>query len=88
MYGTRSFLKSLCNHLIRFGEIRLVGLGVALRIRKFPVYTPMGVLMDLSTKPCYEVRRDLRVKKRQQLEWLRDRLQIPFLILSEFNRIN
>ena len=43
-------------------ESGLVGWGVTIRVRKFPVQTKLGAQLGLGTQPCYEIHSDFRVE--------------------------
>ena len=64
------FLKYICAFIIvawvcslkNIWESGLLGLGVTIRVRGFPVQTPLGNRLGLGTQPCYEAPADFRVK--------------------------
>ena len=68
---TKVGIKRLCvmvlnkQKRIQFNKVEesgLVGLGIVIRIGRFPVQTPLGTRPGLGTQPRYEAPGDLRVE--------------------------
>ena len=39
-----------------------MGYSIVVRIRRFPVQTPLGARLGLGTQPCYEAPSDLQIE--------------------------